>query len=182
MTMARCAAIRWPRRVRGSGDEQTPDLANLIGRDGVVNVVRDVGLKRALRRPGIAARDQRGSTDIEAYLRPVEQIPSLRWARGNDECRRPGAVRRRRAVAEAPRVPARNSGRPAEAQHSLRGGDLFDRLNAGPATPGAGAASCQPACRRHRVQDERPLVFRLPLRPRPHRGHDRRQSPEAIDR
>ncbi len=135
-------------------------LANLIGRDGVVNVVRDVGLKErfAGQVPLVTSEIDE---DIEAYLRQSEQIPSALGCEltmsADGQVLSAGAV----LLQSLPESPPETAVALREAQHSLRGGDLFDRLNAGPATPlelaqlllGPHAAGIE-------VKDERPLLFR----------------------
>ena len=61
-----CAAERMDRRQR---------LADLVGRDGVVNVVRDVGLSERFQGQ-VSLVTSEIDEDLEAYLRQSEQIPS----------------------------------------------------------------------------------------------------------
>ena len=135
-------------------------LANLIGRDGVVNIVRDVGLKERFAGQ-VSLVTSEIDEDIEAYLRQSEQIPSALGCEltldADGRILAAGAV----LLQSLPESPPETAVALREAQHSLRGGDLYDRLHAGPATPlelaqlllGPHAAGIE-------VQDERPLVFR----------------------
>lgn len=135
-------------------------LANLIGRDGVVNIVRDVGLKERLQGQ-VPLVTSEIDEDIEAYLRQSEQIPSALGCEltmdASGQVLAAGGV----LLQSLPESPPETLVALREAQHALRGGDLYDRLNSGSATPlelvqlllGRHAADVQ-------VQDERPLVFR----------------------
>lgn len=135
-------------------------LANLIGRDGVVNIVRDVGLKErfAGQVPLVTGEIDE---DIEAYLRQSEQIPSALGCEltmdAAGQVLSAGAV----LLQSLPESPPETAVALRDAQHALRGGDLFDRLNAGPATPRELAQLLLgPHGGGIEVQDERPLLFR----------------------
>lgn len=135
-------------------------LANLIGRDGVVNLVRDVGLKERLQGQ-VSLVTSEVDEDLEAYLRQSEQIQSaLGCELVMDEA---GQVLAAGGVLlqSLPEAPPETALALREAQHAMRGGDLYDRLTTGAATPlelvqlllGPHAGGVT-------VQDERPLVFR----------------------
>lgn len=135
-------------------------LANLIGRDGVVNLVRDVGLKERLQGQ-VSLVTSEVDEDLEAYLRQSEQIQSALGCElvmdAAGQVLAAGGV----LLQSLPEAPPETAVALREAQHALRGGDLYDRLRAGPATPlelaqlllGPHAADLEP-------QDERPVVFR----------------------
>ena len=135
-------------------------LANLIGRDGVVNLVRDVGLKERIQGQ-VSLVTSEVDEDLEAYLRQSEQIQSaLGCELVMDEA---GQVLAAGGVLlqSLPEAPPETAVVLREAQHALRGGELYDLLRAGSATPrellqlllGPHAADLE-------VQDERPVAFR----------------------
>lgn len=135
-------------------------LANLIGRDGVVNIVRDVGLKERFQGQ-VPLVTSEVDEDIEAYLRQSEQIPSalgceLTMDAGGQVLAAGGVL-----LQSLPESPPATAVALREAQHALRGGDLFDRLHAGPATPlELAQLLLGPHADGIEVQDERPLEFR----------------------
>ena len=135
-------------------------LANLIGREGVVNITRDVGLKERFQGQ-VSLVTSEVDEDIEAYLRQSEQIPS---ALGTElimddagKILAAGGV----LLQSMPNPPEATGLAIREAQHLLRSGELFGRLKAGPATPlELAQLLLGPAGAEIEVQDERPLVFR----------------------
>jgi molecular chaperone Hsp33 len=135
-------------------------LANLIGRSGVVNVMRDVGLPERFQGQ-VSLVTSEIDEDLEAYLRQSEQIPSalgceLIMDDGGQVLSAGGVL-----LQSMPNAPTETATALREAQHMLRGGDLYDRLAAGPASPlelaqlllGRYASDVE-------VLDERPLQFR----------------------
>jgi|JI102314A2RNA_FD_contig_81_13674_length_1464_multi_1_in_0_out_0_1 molecular chaperone Hsp33 len=109
-------------------------LCKLIGRDGVVNVMRDVGLKERYQGQ-VNLVTAEVDEDVEAYLRQSEQIPSalgtelVMDAAGN--VLRAGAV----LVQSMPDSPPEVLTQIREAQHALRSGGLYDCLNLDETTP-----------------------------------------------
>lgn len=104
-----------------------PRLAELVGRRGVVNVVRDLGLKE-LYQGQVALTTGEVDEDIEAYLRTSEQVPSALGCEVVLDER--GAVRAAGGVL----VQALPGGEPdavREAQHALRTGRLYEALRDG---------------------------------------------------
>ncbi len=135
-------------------------LANLIGREGVVNITRDVGLKERFQGQ-VSLVTSEVDEDIEAYLRQSEQIPSaLGCELVMDDAGKilaAGGV----LLQSMPSPPEQTAHILMEAQHMLRGGDLFDRLRTGSATPlELAKLLLGPEGEGIEVQDERPLVFR----------------------
>jgi len=135
-------------------------LAKLIGRSGVVNVVRDVGLNERIQGE-VPLVTSEVDEDLEAYLRQSEQIPSaLGCEVVMDEAGHilaAGGV----LLQTLPEAPAETALALREAQHALRGGDLYDRLRAGPATALELAQLLLPHHAADiEVQNERPLLFR----------------------
>ncbi|MBL8632276.1 MAG: Hsp33 family molecular chaperone HslO [Myxococcales bacterium] len=135
-------------------------LADLIGRDGVVNVLRDVGLQERFQGQ-VELVTSEVDEDIEAYLRQSEQIPS---ALGTElifdsagQLVQAGGV----LIQSMPDAPQQTQTVLREAQHLLRSGELYDLLRRGPQTPeslaklllGEYADGLE-------VQDERVLQFR----------------------
>jgi molecular chaperone Hsp33 len=104
-----------------------PRVADLVGRRGVVNVVRDLGM-RELYQGQVALVTGEVDEDIEAYLRVSEQVPS---ALGCDVVLDgAGAIQGAGGVL----VQALPGGEPdvvREVQHALRTGRLYDVLRDG---------------------------------------------------
>ena len=148
---AACPDARMDRRQR---------MADLIGRDGVVNVVRDVGLKERFQGqvPLIVSEVDE---DIESYLRQSEQIPSalgteLLFDSGGQIIQAGGVL-----LQSMPDSPAEVKTVLREAQHLLRAGELYDLLASGPQTPAALARLILgPYADGLEIQDERELSFR----------------------
>jgi molecular chaperone Hsp33 len=135
-------------------------LANLIGRSGVVNVVRDVGLAERFQGQ-VPLVTSEIDEDIEAYLRQSEQIPSaLGCELVMDEAGQvvaAGGV----LIQSLPEAPTQTAVALRQAQHALRGGDLYDRLRDGSATPLELAKVLLPGHEADiEIQDQRPLLFR----------------------
>lgn len=104
-----------------------PRVADLVGRRGVVNVVRDLGLKE-LYQGQVALVTGEVDEDIEAYLRVSEQVPSaLGCEVVLDDT---GTIRGAGGVL----VQALPGGEPdvvREVQHALRAGRLYEVLRDG---------------------------------------------------
>lgn len=135
-------------------------LGPLLGHDGVVNVLRDVGLKERFQGQVnliVSEIDE----DIEAYLRQSEQIPSaLGCELIMDEA---GAILQSGCVLlqTMPDSTPEAHHQVREAQHILRSGELFDLLKQGPQTPLALAQLVMgPHASGIEVLDTRPLAFR----------------------
>jgi molecular chaperone Hsp33 len=135
-------------------------LANLIGREGVINIIRDVGLKERFQGQ-VPLITSEIDEDIEAYLRQSEQIPSAlgcELVMGDaGEVLAAGAV----LLQSLPDAPPETAHALREAQHLMRGGDLYERLRTGSATPlELAELLLGPHGSDIEVQDERPLAFR----------------------
>ncbi len=146
-----CPDVRVDRRQR---------LADLIGRDGVVNVLRDVGLQERFQgQVGLVTSEV--DEDIEAYLRQSEQIPS---ALGTElifdaagQIVQAGGV----LLQAMPDAPPETLTMLREAQHMMRGGDFYQLLASGPQTPESLAKLLLgPYADGLEVQDQRSLQFR----------------------
>ncbi|HMU37949.1 MAG TPA: Hsp33 family molecular chaperone HslO [Pseudomonadota bacterium] len=135
-------------------------LADLLGRDGVLHVVRDVGLKERFQGQ-VSLLVSEVDEDLEAYLRQSEQIPSALGTElifdADGHIVQAGGV----LLQTMPDSPKDVLAHLREAQHTLRSGELYDLLSKGPQTPlsllqlvfGKAADGLV-------VQDERPLFFR----------------------
>jgi molecular chaperone Hsp33 len=146
-----CADQRMDRRQR---------LADLIGRDGVVNILRDVGLQERFQGQ-VSLVTSEIDEDIEAYLRQSEQIPSALGCElifdGEGQIVRAGGV----LLQAMPDAPEETKAVLHEAQHILRSGELYDFLAAGPQTPQALASLLLGIYGDQvEVQDQRQLQFR----------------------
>ena len=135
-------------------------MADLIGRDGVVNVVRDVGLKERFQGQ-VSLIVSEVDEDIESYLRQSEQIPSalgteLIFDSGGAIIQAGGVL-----IQSMPDSPDEVKTVIREAQHLLRAGELYDLLAAGPQTPDSLAKLVLgPYADGLEVQDTRELQFR----------------------
>jgi molecular chaperone Hsp33 len=132
-------------------------LADLIGRQGVVNVVRDVGLRDRYQGQ-VELVTSEVDEDVEAYLRDSEQIPSAVGCEVvMDET---GAIASAGGLLAQimPDSPPQTRDHLRELQHALRTGELYDLLKTAP--PSA-EALLQLAARSLsvRIIDERPLRF-----------------------
>jgi len=146
-----CADKRMDRRQR---------LADLIGRVGVVNVLRDVGLKERFQGQ-VSLVTSEIDEDIEAYLRQSEQIPSALGCElifdGDGQIKQAGGV----LIQSMPDAPVETKTVIREAQHLLRSGELYELLAHGPQTPQALARLLLGEYADGlEVQDERQLGFR----------------------
>ena len=109
-------------------------LADLVGRQGVVNVLRDINLKDRYQGQ-VSLVTSEIDEDLEAYLRDSEQIPSaLGCEVVMDEA---GAVLAAGGVLAQimPDSPEGTVSVLREAQHLLRTGELYDLLASGRADP-----------------------------------------------
>lgn len=109
-------------------------LAKLIGRDGLVNVVRDIGVRERVQGQ-VNLVTSEIDEDVEAYLRQSEQVPSaLGCELVMDNA---GGILAAGAVLLQlmPDSPPSTQVLLREAQMALRGGELFDALKAGVAGP-----------------------------------------------
>jgi molecular chaperone Hsp33 len=111
-----------PERVVGRGQ-----VAETLGRRGVVNVVRDLGLKE-LYQGQVALVTGEIDEDVEAYLRTSEQVPSALGCEvvlnGEGKVLAAGGV-----LVQA--LPGGSADSVREVQHALRTGGLYDALAAG---------------------------------------------------
>lgn len=140
-------------------DRPTPGrrLCDLVGRDGVVNILRDVGLKDRYQGQ-VPLRTGEVDEDLEAYLRESEQIPSALGCEvildEDDTVRAAGGF-----LVQV--MPSGNTDLIRQVQHRLRTGVLHELLqNPDPAlTPQAVAEALLPDIAIEPL-DERPLCFR----------------------
>jgi molecular chaperone Hsp33 len=122
-----------PRALPDQDVSRRQRLVDLVGRDGVVNVMRDVGLRERYQGQ-VRLRNGELDEDIEAYLRESEQIPSALGCEvvfGRD-----GAVHAAAGFL-AQVMPGGSEDRIRELQHALRSGTLYDLLAANGADPAA---------------------------------------------
>lgn len=134
-------------------------LAPLIGRDGVVNLVRDIGLRDRYQGQ-VSLVTSEIDEDVEAYLRDSEQIPS---ALGCEV-----VIEEDGRIASAggllaqimPDSPQGTHDLLRELQHSLRTGALYDLLRGGVATAREILElAAGPYVDQLELFDERPLRF-----------------------
>lgn len=139
-------------------------LAPLIGRDGVVNLMRDIGVRDRYQGQ-VSLVTSEIDEDIEAYLRDSEQIPS---ALGCEvvmaEENGPGGIVCAGGILAQimPDSPQDAQDHLRELQHALRTGSLYDLLAQG-SPPQSAKELLSLAAGPHRDQltffDERPLRF-----------------------
>lgn len=149
----------------GGAAEATPKmarrqrLADLIGRDGVVNVVRDIGLRDRYQGQ-VALIVSEVDEDVEAYLRDSEQIPSALGCEAFMDGEG-GIVTAGGVLAQImPDSPPSTKDHLREVQHALRSGELYDLLKAGPTSAEALLKlAAGPYADRIDLIDERPLRF-----------------------
>lgn len=131
-------------------------VAEVLGRVGVVNVVRDLGLKE--RYAGqIALVTGEIDEDVEGYLRTSEQVPS---ALGCEVLMGEGGVEVSAGVLVQSLPGSQESPVLREARHTLRSGGLWDLLVGGVRDPRALTAAVYGRGRTIDVLEERPLRFR----------------------
>lgn len=111
-------------------------VADVVGRSGVVNVLRDLGLKE-LYQGQIQLVTGEIDEDIEAYLRTSEQVPS---ALGCEVLLADGSLRAAGGVL-VQALPGGDGDAVREAQHALRTGRLHDLLAGGERSARALAAA-----------------------------------------
>lgn len=104
-------------------------LAKLIGRDGLVNVVRDIGVRERVQGQ-VDLVTSEIDEDVEAYLRQSEQVPSALGCElvmdDKGQILAAGGV----LLQVMPDSPPEALTQLREAQLALRGGELFDLLTA----------------------------------------------------
>ncbi len=156
--LSRPERARLPCRGRGR-------VVEVLGRDGVVNVLRDLGLKERYQGQ-IPLTTGEVDEDVESYLRQSEQVAA---ALGCDVVIEGGGVAAAGGIlvqalpplsldGSAP-VLALEPGEPLrEAQHAVRVGAVWDVLKRGPIAPRDLAAAVYP--RPLEFLDERPLRFK----------------------
>lgn len=151
--------VHAPQASIGASMAKRQRLAPLLGRDGIVNVVRDIGLRDRYQGQ-VAFVTAEVDEDIEAYLRESEQIPSALgcelYMDGAGDVLCAGGV----LVQAMPDSPPETKHHLREVQHMLRAGELYDLLKTRPNSAGAIAAM---VAGRYRDSlefiDERPLRF-----------------------
>lgn len=135
-------------------------LAKLIGRDGLCNVVRDIGVRERVQGQ-VNLVTSEIDEDVEAYLRQSEQVPSALGTElvmaEDGRILAAGAVLMQLMPDSTPEAEKQLR----EAQMALRGGELYDALKAGVMSPmelvrlvlGPYADGAEPL-------DEQPVQFR----------------------
>jgi len=134
-------------------------LADLLGRSGVVNVVRDIGVRDRYQGQ-VALVTSEVDEDLEAYLRDSEQIPSALGCEvvmdAAGEVLMAGGVLAQ-SMPDSPPVTAAHL---RELQHALRTGALYHLLKSGPSSARALAElAAGPYAETVELIDERPLRF-----------------------
>jgi molecular chaperone Hsp33 len=133
-----------------------PRLADTLGRHGVVNVLRDLGLKE-LYQGQVALVTGEVDEDVEAYLRTSEQVPS---ALGCEVVLGPDGKVAAAGGVLVQALPGGEASAVREVQHSLRTGALYDLLAAGEQSALSLAMRLYPAAPIEAVGDTRPVRFR----------------------
>lgn len=138
-------------------------LAPLIGREGVVNLVRDIGLRDRYQGQ-VTLVTSEIDEDIEAYLRDSEQIPSALGCEVVMEQDGPenGTIASAGGLLAQimPDSPQGTQDLLRELQHSLRTGALYDLLREGPTTAKKLLElAAGPHVDELEIFDERPLRF-----------------------
>ncbi len=148
-----------PQAGQGHSMQKRQRLADLIGRDGLLNIVRDIGLRDRYQGQ-IALFTGEVDEDVEAYLSKSEQIPS---ALGCEVVLNPeGEVVAAGGILLQimPDSPAESKGKLREMQHALRTGALYDLLQTS-AQAALDIATLATAGQREQIQisEERALKF-----------------------
>jgi molecular chaperone Hsp33 len=147
--------VREPAALAPTGPpDQSPRLQALVGRQGVVNVVRDLGL-RELYQGQVELTSGEIDEDVEAYLRRSEQVPS---ALSCDVLLDPHGGLARAAGVLVQAMPGGDGEIVGRAVEGLRRGALYDLLRAGPTTAHAIAERLSPVQPIEFLAD-RPLRF-----------------------
>lgn len=133
--------------------------ADLIGREGVVNVMRDIGVGDRYQGQ-VSLCTSEVDEDVEAYLRESEQIPSALGCEvvmdAAGEVLMAGGV----LAQIMPDSPQGTREHLRELQHAMRSGELYERLKSGPDSAKALVElSAGPYADRIDFIDERPLRF-----------------------
>lgn len=134
-------------------------MADLIGRDGVLNIVRDIGLRDRYQGQ-VALIVSEVDEDVEAYLRDSEQIPSALGCEVVMDAEG-GIVAAGGLLAQImPDSPPSTKDHLRELQHALRSGELYDLMKTGPENAQALLRlAAGPYCDRIDLLDERALRF-----------------------
>lgn len=139
-----------------------PQLADLIGKNGFVHVLRDLGLKE-LYQGQVAMTAGEIDEDIEVYLRSSEQVPSALGA--EVVLAEGGGVQ----VAGGILVQALPGGEPEavlDAQRALRAGRLFELLAAGERSAQALSTAIYPVGTLEFIGEVRSLRFQCRCSPK----------------
>ena len=102
-------------------------VVEVLGRDGVVNVTRDIGLKERYQGQ-VAILTGEIDEDVERYLRESEQVPS---ALGCDALLLDGSSIDAAAGVLVQAIPGAGSHEAWEAQHAMRAGAVYEYLQKG---------------------------------------------------
>lgn len=134
-------------------------LCKLIGRSGVCNVVRDIGVRDRYQGQ-VSLVTSEIDEDVEAYLRDSEQIPSALGCEvvmdADGRIIAAGGL----LAQIMPDSPPETRTHLRELQHTLRSGGLYDLLKTEPTSAKALADLAAGALAAEvRVLDERPLAF-----------------------
>jgi molecular chaperone Hsp33 len=130
-------------------------VAQTLGRNGVVNVLRDLGL-RELYQGQVALTSGEIDEDLEAYLRTSEQVPS---ALGCEVVLRPDGSVLAAAGVLVQAMPGGDPDAVLEAQEALRAGRLHELLRSGECTAAALAKQIYASEPLEIVGDERSVRF-----------------------
>jgi molecular chaperone Hsp33 len=129
-------------------------VADVLGRRGVVNVLRDLGLKE-LYQGQTALLTGEVDEDIESYLSTSEQVPSALGCEvvldGNRVVAAAGILTQA--------MPGGDPDAVREVQHALRAGRLYELLASGERSPTALAQQLYAAGALEVVGDDRPVRF-----------------------
>jgi molecular chaperone Hsp33 len=136
-------------------------VANTLGRRGVVNVVRDLGLKE-LYQGQISLVTGEVDEDVEAYLRTSEQVPS---ALGCEVVLDDGGVVRAAGGVLMQAMPDGDPESVRELQHALRTGALYDLLIGGERSAQGLAERLSPSLELEVVGQERRVRFQCRCSP-----------------
>jgi len=105
-------------------------LADLIGREGVVNIVRDIGLRDRYQGQ-VSLIVSEVDEDVEAYLRDSEQIPSALGCEVVMDAEGAIVTAGGFLAQIMPDSPPSTKDHLRELQHTLRSGELYDLLKGG---------------------------------------------------
>jgi molecular chaperone Hsp33 len=139
----------------GSLPPGRPRIVELLGKRGVLNVVRDLGLKE-LYQGQVPFVSGEVDEDVEAYLRTSEQVPS---ALGADVVLDDAGRIRAAGGVLVQTMPDGDPEIVRQVQHALRSGRLYELMEGGERSAGAIAQALYPARPIEILGDARPVRF-----------------------